>query len=464
MPTISKLATSKYITDKNYGTRKPSDIKWIVPHHEQAHWTGAYAAQWFCGNGFENSVNYCIGYEGDISCNVYEECGAWTSSNWRVDTEALTIECSDTSIRDFTIPIPTQNALINLMVDFFQRYPSLGGFALFDPKDATEVLAAKKSGRKPVTNGNILLHKWTSGGTTACPEWHMIEILPDLCKEVNRKLGTTKVDKFIGSLAYLGDGRYKYYDGSPNSVGCSEYTRLALLRAGIIKEGETFHAGSGNVGVLGDTKRFQKIAWNPNSLKAGDILWSNGHHVSTWDGTNGVYEAAPEATHGLSDNGKTGVGHFTNHTYRNCGTGGNTWTCIYRIIEEAKRTLHEEAQYMIDNDINGSARYNQCSADGFYYEEVQAEINRMLAKDKSDSIKVLISQLPTLKRGDVNPFVGILQAHLKFMGYYTGNLDCSFGSGTEAALKAFQSNISKVYGNFGVDGICGQKTWTRIYA
>lgn len=462
---ISSLATSQHLTDKNYGMRRSTEIRWIVPHHMAAHWTGDYAAKWFQNNGKENSVNYCIGYGGDISCNVDENYGAWTSSNGRVDSKALTIECSDTSATDFTIPKATRTALVNLMVDFFQRYPSLGRFALYDPNDETEVMNSKKQGRVPVTNGNILLHKWTSGGTTTCPEWHMIKVLPDLCKEVNRKLGTTKVQKFVGSLQYLGDGRYKYYDGvSANGIGCSKFVEKALQRAGIIKEGETFHAGSGNVGVLADTTRFQKIAWNPNNLKEGDIMYCNGVHVSVWDGTNGVYEAAPEATHGLSDNGKTGVGHFTNHTYRNCGNGTSSWTCIYRIIEEAKRTLHEEAQYMIDKDINGSARYNQCSADGFYYEEVQAEINRMLAKDKSDSIKVLIAQLPTLKRGDVNPFVGILQAHLKFMGYYTGNIDCSFGSGTEAALKAFQSNISKVYGSFGVDGICGQKTWTRIYA
>lgn len=65
-----------------------------------------------------------------------------------------------------------------------------------------------------------------------------------------------KVDSYISALKTLGDGRYHYWDGRPNGIGCSEYTRLALVKAGIIKEGETFHAASGIPGPLADTKRF----------------------------------------------------------------------------------------------------------------------------------------------------------------------------------------------------------------
>lgn len=143
-----------------------------------------------------------------------------------------------------------------------------------------------------------------------------------------------KVEKYINALKTLGDGRYHYWDGSANGIGCSKYTELALCQAGIIKSGETFHAGSGNRGVLADTSRFECLPWNPAILKEGDILWSQGHHVATWDGVNGVYEASPENTHGICDNGKTGVGHWSKHTYRNCGTGTNTWSCIYRIIDK----------------------------------------------------------------------------------------------------------------------------------
>lgn len=129
----------------------------------------------------------------------------------------------------------------------------------------------------------------------------------------------------------------------------------------------------------------------------------------------------------------------------------------------AKRTLREEAQYMIDNNINGKARYNQCVEDGFHYEDVQNEIDRMLAKDKSDILTAMIACLPTIQNGSTGDAVKVLQTELKYMGYYDGNIDGSFGSMTETALKGFQTNISKVYGSFGVDGVCGKKTWTKIF-
>ena len=154
----------------------------------------------------------------------------------------------------------------------------------------------------------------------------------------------SKKEKFIQALKKNGDGRYHYWDGSTMGIGCSEYTRICLVEAGVIKEGETFHAGSGNVGVLADTKRFMRLPWNPNTLQEADIQWSNYHHVNTWDGARGVYEAAPESTHGpkswnVCDNGKTGVGHWSNHGYYNCGTGTNDWDCIYRIIEDGNQTV-----------------------------------------------------------------------------------------------------------------------------
>ena len=323
MSIVSKVATGVCVTDKNYGLRSLDEIYWIIPHHLVARWTAMYAAKYFCTNGLQNSVNYTVGYDGSCACNVYEEFGAWTSSFGLVDRHAVTIECSDTSATDYTIPALTKETLIDLMVDLYQRYPSLGGKAIYDPSDAKEVMQARADGRLPKTKGNVLIHKWTSGGTTSCPGQDMIDNLPAICAEVNRRLEAqkTKIDKYMDALAELGDGRYHYYDGKAMGIGCSEYTRLALVKAGIIKEGETFHAASGNVGVLADTTRFKKIPWSSNNLERGDIMWSNGHHVSTWDGKNGVWEAAPESSHGISENGKTGVGHFPNHTYYNCGFG-----------------------------------------------------------------------------------------------------------------------------------------------
>lgn len=149
-----------------------------------------------------------------------------------------------------------------------------------------------------------------------------------------------KIQSFINALQEYGDGRYHYYDGKPMGIGCSEYTRLALVKAGVIKSGESFHAGSGYEGVLADTSRFKRITFHPSVLKEGHILWSDGYHVATWAGygadvRGSVYEAAPEDTHPLATCG-TGVGLHKGHGYYNCGTRTNDWTCIYEIIENAE--------------------------------------------------------------------------------------------------------------------------------
>ena len=155
-----------------------------------------------------------------------------------------------------------------------------------------------------------------------------------------------KLDAFLNALETKSDGRYHYYDGSSNSRGCSAFVEECLRDAGIITQGETFHAGSGNEGILTDASRFERVPWNPNNLRKGDILWSDNHHVAVWDGKNGVWEAAPENSHYKSDNGKTGVGHFSTHGYYNCGTGTNDWTCIFRIKEANETGKLKASEYV----------------------------------------------------------------------------------------------------------------------
>lgn len=243
-----------------------------------------------------------------------------------------------------------------------------------------------------------------------------------------------KIDKFMDALETLGDGRYRYYNGSANSVGCSKFVELALKKAGIIKEGETFHAASGNVGVLADTTRFQKIPWSANNLQRGDIMWSNGHHVAVWDGKTGVHEAAPESTHGICANGKTGVGHWPQHTYYNCGTGTKVWSCLYRIIDQeaVKETVQDAAK-----------------------EAVKAASTAVI--DKAGIIKALIAYLPDIKYGSTGTTVKALQTILKKHGWYTDVIDGYAGPNTVKGIKLMQTALGVT-----ADGLCGQVTWNAL--
>lgn len=66
---------------------------------------------------------------------------------------------------------------------------------------------------------------------------------------------------------------------------------------------------------------------------------------------------------------------------------------------------------------------------------------------------------PTLRRGSVSTYVLILQDALNALGYNTNTLDGKFGSNTERAVRAFQSNVS-----LAVDGIVGCNTWKKLTA
>lgn len=162
----------------------------------------------------------------------------------------------------------------------------------------------------------------------------------------------SKINAFISALKELGDGRYHYWNGS-SGVGCSDYVRLALGKAGIITQAEanssqSLWAGQGIVGVLADTSRFKKLS-AAETQQVGDIQWFQGAHVSVYaGGNNDRWEASPEGSHGICANGKSGVGLWKNHTY-NCA--GIPMTCIYRIVEQTTPSRKQTAKELCDNAI-----------------------------------------------------------------------------------------------------------------
>ena len=64
-----------------------------------------------------------------------------------------------------------------------------------------------------------------------------------------------------------------------------------------------------------------------------------------------------------------------------------------------------------------------------------------------------------LGSGSQGQMVADLQTRLQALGYYTGKIDGDYGSGTKAAVKAFQQ-----VNNLDADGIAGQKTLAVLYS
>ena len=150
-----------------YGTHY--NVCKITPHHM----SGKLSAQ-RCGELFQNptrdaSSTYGIGFEGEIYGYVDEDDRPWTSSNWKNDIQAITIECSNASNSDPDWPLTnaTWNSLINLCVDICRRY----NFRL--DYDGTP-------------NGSLTRHNMFAD--TDCPGPWLERHLPELAETVNKIL------------------------------------------------------------------------------------------------------------------------------------------------------------------------------------------------------------------------------------------------------------------------------------
>ena len=85
-----------------------------------------------------------------------------------------------------------------------------------------------------------------------------------------------------------------------------------------------------------------------------------------------------------------------------------------------------------------------------------------LTKLYSSSAKkaaAVVANLGSLREGASGGAVRALQQQLSTLGYYTGSIDGDYGSGTVAAVMAFQSNAGLT-----ADGIAGKATQNAIYA
>lgn len=173
MGTVSKLATSKVLCTWEYNARTEKVCK-ITPHQMVAHWTGKQCATYFRDNGIENSANYCIGYDGDICCNVEEQNRAWTSSSGWNDQRAITVELSNSASNTDRMTDATIEAFKKLATDVALRY------------------RIKKYTYTGDGAGSFTLHRFYGG--TSCPgDWFVAQI-PSIINDINARIANGSVE------------------------------------------------------------------------------------------------------------------------------------------------------------------------------------------------------------------------------------------------------------------------------
>ena len=95
-------------------------------------------------------------------------------------------------------------------------------------------------------------------------------------------------------------------------------------------------------------------------------------------------------------------------------------------------------------------------------EKKQPVKTKPAVKPKKEAAKPLpetptMAEFPSVKKGDQNGYITLLQTNLNNRGYYEGKVDGKFGPKTEKAVMDFQKDLGKP-----VSGTVGPKTWEAL--
>ena len=209
------------------------------------------------------SANYVVAFDGEIGCAVDDELRSWCTSS-RIDEQVITIECASDSYHPYAITDECYASLLDLLVD---RCKAHGIHKLSFANDPEYAQALKVDENYQ----NIVLHRWFAN--KACPGQFIIDHIPGICEEVNRRLGEDPGPT----------------PPTPPDPPEPQYTTTITIRnLGIDDEGNDVRSLQG-------------------------ILEANGYDLSYCGGCDGIFGEGTEAAvqeyqqeHGLEDDGVVG--------------------------------------------------------------------------------------------------------------------------------------------------------------
>lgn len=186
----SNLATV-YVPSPFYGDRN-TKIDRITIHHMAGNFTVETCGNIFQRKGRNASSNYGIGSDGRIACYVDEERRAKTSSNWKNDARAITIEvANNVCCGDWHVSDKAYDSLIKLLCDVCTRHNIL-----------PLVWNDDKQKRKSQADGsNMTVHRDFSA--TLCPGDYLFSRMRDIANEVNKQCGCNNIVSDENSEQFL---------------------------------------------------------------------------------------------------------------------------------------------------------------------------------------------------------------------------------------------------------------------
>lgn len=329
MGTMSSLAQGAYIAHSNNYQKGRNGYKIckFTPHIMAGILTGKQCAV----NIFQKpnriaSANYCIGNDGDLVCNVYEEDRAYTSSSRSNDNQAITVEISNCEIGgDWKISDAAWNTLVKLAVDVCRRY----NFRLV--YDGTP-------------NGSLTRHNMFA--STSCPGKYLQSRFQELANTVNSIL-----------------------DGGASTTPTQETRSIIDLANDVI---------AGKYGVGEARKQALGSLYDEVQAKVNEILGAKTK-TENKPSLKSIDEIAREVINGAWGNGQD---RFTR--LANAGYDGNAVQNRVNEILGAKPVQNKKSNEIIADEViagkwgNGADRKNRLTAAGYDYNSIQSIVNRKL--------------------------------------------------------------------------------------
>lgn len=346
----------------NHSGRRNHTIDTITPHCVVGQLSVESLGGVFANSSRQASSNYGIGYDGRVALYVDERNRSWCSSSASNDNRAVTIECASDLSEPYYMNDKVINSLIELCVDICQRN---GKDTLLWFGNRSQTLNYTPKSNEMV----FTVHRWFAN--KSCPGGYLYNRLGEIAKTVTNKLGGN----------YTPSAPQQTNDNS----GLSVYEVAKEVIQGKWGNGE-------------DRKnRLERSGYNYTEVQreVNNIL-GKGNSVGTSNNSTNknVTTIAKEVIQGKWGNGEDRKRRLQNSGYnynevqnevnRLLGKGGSNSNTSNNAQNGSNLT--QIAKEVIQGKYgNGDARKRNLEARGYNYNQVQAEVNRLLGKGGSST-------------------------------------------------------------------------------
>ena len=361
----------------NHSGRRNHKIDRITPHCVVGQLSVESLGGVFANSSRQASSNYGIGYDGRVALYVDENNRSWCSSSASNDNRAVTIECASDLSEPYYMNDDVIESLIDLCVDICKRNEK-NTLIWFGDKN-------KSLNYEPDYNECVItVHRWFAN--KSCPGDYLYNRLDEIAEKVTKRLGGENVT----------------YNSS-NRNNSSDSLDIYAIAKKVIQG----YYGNGN-----DRKRaLENLGYNYNEVQAevNRILGkgsSSGSSSSSSSNYN-ITAIAKEVIQGKYGNGETRRKNLESRGYNynevqkevnrllnngsNSSSSNSSGSNSSNITAIAKEVI--QGKYG-----NGNDRKRALESRGYNYNEVQAEVNRLLNGGSSSSSSSSKKSIDTIAR------------------------------------------------------------------